>query len=412
MRKFWSAYKLPSSDPEGLHPALIDVLCLLGCLHGPTSLQPYEVIFYKRLNRSLHDSLANKDRLLDFIRASGLAAVYCFARSRVIEGQNRLAAITQFAVACGLHKIDTHDFNAPNLNLFLLGRPRDLTALGDMIHAWWSLFCIDQLGAMVLEIPATLRCDDESVTTIWPCSFEEYEGSGNAAFAPYSGFSSLRSLTPGPDAAIGAYRNVYALRTKSCIMFYRGMRLASAFREGTDVNHDAYVAITVASCLAEDIALYRRQKCPSFDRPSSPAKSDNLVHDSSLIFTISMSYGALIQLFHVFAGDFRSHRKRFDVARKCARFAAKICRVTPSSVNLATWLPWYSAYEVLAWHPIPFEMLGDGAAVAAARTDLDALTDAFKRFGRHYSLDFKNDRAFQRLGALDTQCLSQISQAQ
>jgi len=188
-------------------------------------------------------------------------------------------------------------------------------------------------------------------------------------------------------------------------MFYHGIKLASSFREGLDVTHDVHVAIGVASLLADAIASYRQQKCPSFDRPRD---QEGDIHDGTLIFAMSMSYGALIQLLHVFAGEIHSHRQRFDIARVCARFAAEVCQVDPELVNFATWLPWYSAYEVLAWQRIPPDMEGDNYAIVAARADLDGLTDAFKKFGKHYSLDFKNNGTFRRLGTLDARSLSQI----
>jgi len=85
MSRFWPAYKLPPSHPESIHPALLDAMCLLGCLHGGNSLQSYEHVFYARLQRSLYDCLENADRLLDFIRASTLAAKYCFTKSRCLH---------------------------------------------------------------------------------------------------------------------------------------------------------------------------------------------------------------------------------------------------------------------------------------------------------------------------------------
>jgi len=307
-------------------------------------------------------------------------------------------------MVCGLHKIDTYNLNTPNSPLMM--PPRDLVELGDRIHAWWSLFCVDRLSSLALEIPATVRHDDESVTTVWPCPSEYYDN-GQVIYTPCRGFPSLRSFFIDASATFSVYDNVYAFRAKGCAMFYHGGRLASSFRVGLDVTHDARVAIGVTSLLADTIALYRQQKCPSFDRARS--QLEDHIHDSSLIFALSMTYGALVQLLQIPTDqDVDLYPLRFNIARTCARFAAEVCQVDLDLLNTAIWLPWLSAYEVLAWEPIPSAMLGDSDAINAAKADLDGLIDAFKKFGEHYLFDFKSNGTFRRL-TFNANTLSQIS---
>ncbi|KDQ20174.1 hypothetical protein BOTBODRAFT_389059 [Botryobasidium botryosum FD-172 SS1] len=173
MSRFWAAYSLPPHHPEGIHPALLDAMCLFGCLQNHDSLRPYEQLFYARLQRSLYDCLAHADRLLDFVRASMLAANYCYLKGRIVEGQSRASATVRFATACGLNQIDTYNYVTSNMTP-LLQPPKDLVNLGDMIHAWWGLFCIDRIGALLLEIPATVSHGDKATTTMWPCALEFY----------------------------------------------------------------------------------------------------------------------------------------------------------------------------------------------------------------------------------------------
>ncbi|KDQ20176.1 hypothetical protein BOTBODRAFT_51508 [Botryobasidium botryosum FD-172 SS1] len=337
--RFRFLYNLPPSHQESFHPALLDALCLIGSIHGPASLKHYERLFYARLQISLYDCLANVDRLLDFVRASALAAVYCFIKFRIIEGQSRISAISHFAMACGLHNIDTYDF--ASCNLPLMGAPRNLTHLGDMIHTWWGLFCVDRIASVLSGVPPVIDAPYErNITTVWPCAFEEYADS-SAARMSYSSISSLSSSDRDPQAG---YDNVYAFRAKSFAMYYRAVSLASSFKGGLNVSAEARIALSATSVLTDAMALYRQRVCPIFG-----STQNEVDHDSILILSIFKAYGASILLLHIFDQDTEAYQLRFDIARACARLAAEICLININLLNMTVWSSSHGILHTKSW---------------------------------------------------------------
>lgn len=99
--RFLANYQLPPSHPKGIHPSLVDAMCLMACCYsGSHGLQKYERLFYGRLSVSLVDSLAHVDRLHDFIRASLILGIYCRCRGRYVPTcVYRPSQLTQFTLS-------------------------------------------------------------------------------------------------------------------------------------------------------------------------------------------------------------------------------------------------------------------------------------------------------------------------
>ena len=87
------AYDLKSHDffktlhgpdaPGTPHPALRNAIFLVGChFCGEPVASILEPVFLKRTRESLHHSLANVDRLVDFIEASTLLSGYQYLKGR------------------------------------------------------------------------------------------------------------------------------------------------------------------------------------------------------------------------------------------------------------------------------------------------------------------------------------------
>ncbi|KDQ20173.1 hypothetical protein BOTBODRAFT_27581 [Botryobasidium botryosum FD-172 SS1] len=385
--RFWVAYKLPPSHPQSIHPALLDAMCLLGCIQTRHVSRAYEPLFRARLQRSLHDCLAAADRLLDFIRASTMAAAYSLLKGRHIDGQNRFAVIAQFAMACGLHQIDTYDL--PSLKLLpLLKKPKDLIELGDMIYTWWCIFCGDRIGALLANTPSTIPHNDKTITTMWPCLLSDY-ANGRAAHTPYSGLSVFQLPDHGLNAISSAYENVTAFRAKGFALLY----YATFLREGPDTANEVRAAIRAASLLADSIVSYRNLVCPNFDRAQN---REDPSHDNALILALTLAYASIIQLLHTFSNnDVGVYKQRLEIAQTCARLGVEATRVNLDLLNVIIWLPWASAYEVLAWEYIRLCALKDTEGAAAIRVDLDGMMDSLQKFAGHYT--FKTTWPFQQL---------------
>jgi len=202
----------------------------------------------------------------------------------------------------------------------------------------------------------------------------------------YSSLSTLYSVDFDPDARLAAYDNVYAFRAKGCAVFYNAILLVSSFKEGLDVTHDARVAICAVSRLIDVMTSYRQRICPTFN-----GMRNETDHDGTLVLSMTLAYGALIQLLHLFSDeDADSYQQRFGVAQACARLAAEACQVDMNLLTLTVLLPWHSAYEVLEWELNRLAMSGHtGKGAADVRADLDGLMGAYINIAKHYSFNFK-----------------------
>jgi len=215
--RFISSLDLPPTHPHAPHPALLNAIFLNGCIYSNTTLRRYEAVFYQRTCKELALSLAHADRLFDFIRASALVACYLFGKGRYAAGQNRLSTILRFAMACGLHAIDSLSLNVQSR---LLPPCADLIELGERINMFWTLFCCDRVASLKTGVPYTIS--DENITTIWPCPSGYYEDS-MCFTQPLGSVMSLYGASP-----CAAYRDNYlALRVKGIALLHRACVLSA-----------------------------------------------------------------------------------------------------------------------------------------------------------------------------------------
>ncbi|KDQ08527.1 hypothetical protein BOTBODRAFT_69704 [Botryobasidium botryosum FD-172 SS1] len=363
--RFWSAYGLPPSHPESLHPALLDAMCLLGCMHT-RGAHTYENLFYARLQRSLCDSLANADRLHDFMRASILGGVYCHLRRRyAVAGQNHICATIHLAMGCGLHQIDSYVLYSSDKRS-LLSPSRDLVDLGDRIHTWWGLYAIDRITSLVLGTRAVIPIHEASIATILPCSLDEY-ASGVARRAAYSCIEPLRTHSAELARITGAHNNVYTFRTISMIMLYQATAVSQDV--STDRACDLHASIDAVSQLINEMTSYRTRVCPAF---SCTREYEDDGHDATLIFALFMAYAAMIQLLNrAVVKDVESWGHRLAAAQACIALGIEVRETDSSLLHGLTHVSWCSSYEILAWEMIRLEALGDTEGAAAARVELD-----------------------------------------
>ncbi|KDQ19920.1 hypothetical protein BOTBODRAFT_183944 [Botryobasidium botryosum FD-172 SS1] len=370
--RFQSSYKLPPNHSESIHPALLDAVCLLGCLYSRTRLQTYERFFYTRVQSSLYECLANADRLFDFIRASALVTTYCYLKGRRIEGHNRASAIARFAMACGLHRIDLYSPNQPSM-ISPSRLPRDLVDVGDMIYTWWGVFCADRVGAMALDVPGAIPDDEQIVTTPWPLEDYTHE---EVLRIPYQGLSSFRLPDAELDSVPDAYRNLYVFRVQSFAMLYRATLLVSSFHRGRDVAAEAHLAINAASRLCKELESYRQRTYLTFNGTRYQGDSG---HGVALVFAMTAAYSAWVRLLRTFSDqDIESHQRRLDIARECASLAIEMSQTSPGLCRVAIGLSWSTAYEVLTWDHAQFKL-------DTPNGDLYAALDVFETYARQYT---------------------------
>ena len=166
------------------HPALIHTMCLLGChLSRTQPMLQYERPLLKQSQQLLAESLENSDRLVNYIQASCLLAVFFFSKGRLLEGYHQVCSTARFAIGCELHKITSPVWtgepraqasrNTSRRRTDLLGLPTSGVDLGERILAFWQVFNLDRFWSVATGLPSALT--EEEIETVWPRCFDDYE---------------------------------------------------------------------------------------------------------------------------------------------------------------------------------------------------------------------------------------------
>jgi hypothetical protein len=82
--RFLSSLSLPATDPKSPHPALLDAMCLMACYFERGFFHQYEEYFLTRFRKSMQDSLAFADRLMDFVKASLIVSMWHFFKTPLV----------------------------------------------------------------------------------------------------------------------------------------------------------------------------------------------------------------------------------------------------------------------------------------------------------------------------------------
>ncbi|KDQ19386.1 hypothetical protein BOTBODRAFT_437969 [Botryobasidium botryosum FD-172 SS1] len=166
--EFYASLHDPSPD-IGPHPALRNAMFLVACDSHPGPLTSLEPIFLRRTTNYLNLALARVDRLLDFIEAYTLLAIYYMFKGRSLQGAHSSAAIMTFAVACGLHAVrppEWHPIDSPALLPHTFCR----TELRRRIKVWWMAFTTNRLCSSAINKNRDI--EDEKIETVWDMPLE------------------------------------------------------------------------------------------------------------------------------------------------------------------------------------------------------------------------------------------------
>lgn len=147
--KFLASLCLPSTSEHSPHPALVDAMCLAACaLSRKPAFRRHEPYLLSQTRKHLAESLAQADRLFDFVRASAILARYLTFRGRHLEGYSTISTCAQFAIACRLHKITSRVWTESSLWSLsqgsLLAPPMDSVELGERINGFWQVFVLER----------------------------------------------------------------------------------------------------------------------------------------------------------------------------------------------------------------------------------------------------------------------------
>ncbi|KDQ09507.1 hypothetical protein BOTBODRAFT_36913 [Botryobasidium botryosum FD-172 SS1] len=160
---FYASLYDPNPD-TGLHPALRNTIFLLACGYYPDPFKHLEAMFLRRTMHYMNQSLALADRLLDYLEACTLLAVYYIYKGWLIKGVCHAAAAMSFAAACGLHVLRPPEWH-PTHSASLLPPPRSRTEIARRVRVWWMIFTLNRLAGSINSPESDL--DDHKIETVW-----------------------------------------------------------------------------------------------------------------------------------------------------------------------------------------------------------------------------------------------------
>ncbi|KAG9100966.1 hypothetical protein FRC06_003481 [Ceratobasidium sp. 370] len=147
---------------------------------------------------------------------------YYYIKGRVLEGHVQCSSATRFAVALGLHKIDSRIFRddytsetgqrALNTRLW---RPRDPIELGEAINLWWTCCIFEYAGSTMNGLPPSIHRNE--IATVWPRLLDDFEKDHPLPDDNYS-IAALLDPQLTPKVADVSKDNVKSLLAKVCLL--------------------------------------------------------------------------------------------------------------------------------------------------------------------------------------------------
>ncbi|KAH7334930.1 hypothetical protein B0J17DRAFT_94932 [Rhizoctonia solani] len=175
-----------SSEPAV--PALYYAMLLLGChFISATELKFWENMIYERTKLELETNIAraysnnrSKYNPLHHLQAMVMLGQWYYFKNRLLEGHVYTTRAMRFAVALGLHELDSRIYGhyvvmrqEPSSGGIERWRPRDPIELGEAINLWWACFSRDFAGTLVNGLPPSILL--EEIKTVWPVSLSAFE---------------------------------------------------------------------------------------------------------------------------------------------------------------------------------------------------------------------------------------------
>ncbi|KDQ21142.1 hypothetical protein BOTBODRAFT_25571 [Botryobasidium botryosum FD-172 SS1] len=367
--RFLKSLELPFADRRRPHPCLLDAMVLIGAHFTPETFGKYEPVFLGRLRRSLANSLANADRIVDFIRASATLSFFYFFKGRFTEGYNLCASTMRFSVGCGMNSITSPD---PRLypRRKILGPPADAIELEERVHAFWMLFCLDRSGALTLGQP--VACPQEEITSMWPSpelqDIDHSEISGGTINRLFLNLATA-SASAVPDS-------VACLRAKAVAILYRASRVSARLSEPGVIVHqeiwNEYYAIDHAIC-------HFTATLPSmFDQRGMEYVGGRI--NPSVVSALTSSHGAALRLHNACAEmDATSYQKCLNAARAVVSVVQEIRDADFPTLHIVQGVTWAFAFEVLAREARNQKKASNVQVLTTIKLEMEALLRAMTR---------------------------------
>ncbi|CAE6480883.1 unnamed protein product [Rhizoctonia solani] len=304
MGRVLRSFQPGSSEPAV--PALYYSMLLLGChFISEPELKFWENMFFERTKLEIEANIArahsndtSKYNPLHHLQAMVMLGQWFYFKCRLLEGYVYMTRAMQFAVALGLHELDSRIYGCyvvlnrksshrgarrwsprdpvelgeainlwcqatrfamtlgihrlrsrifremPTLNMstgqILVEHwyPEDQRELAEAINIWWKCCGLDMAGSALNGLPASIS--PEEITTVWPRLLSEYEP---GQIIPNDEYSVESLFDPQLYLIVtdSSQDNVKCLLAKACILMISSAKLAMEFPLGSQVPDEWWV---------------------------------------------------------------------------------------------------------------------------------------------------------------------------
>lgn len=227
---------LQPGAPEPMIPALFNAMLLVGCYFvQDDSMKTWESTLLERAKLEIetnvtraHGGGKDKYNSLYHLQAMIMLGTYYYFKGRLLEGHVCISQATRFAVALGIHQLNSRIYRdkKPNEIKGVFGTerwcPRDSIELGEAINVWWSCFAWDTDGSALNGLPSSVSFED--ITTVWPRPISDFESGG---VLPDDDYSTASFLDPELSDIVAdtSGDSLQALLAKANTLMHLGVKL-------------------------------------------------------------------------------------------------------------------------------------------------------------------------------------------
>ncbi|KAF9515056.1 hypothetical protein BS47DRAFT_1381714 [Hydnum rufescens UP504] len=345
------AMALPSSNPQSLHPALLNAIFLGACSCLGPEVRRHERIFLDRAREHLNQSLAFVDRLEHFLWASAILGWYWIKNGCIMQAHNISSSITRFAIACELHEISNPAAHMEYTGL--LGPPRDLFHIAERINLWWAIYILDRLISLGSALPPGVWGEErEIITTVWPRSWADLKVDYSPANWPRGSINEL--FIHGTQSTNVTNDSFLSLRAKCYALIDRTLYTSHLARERSPGDAFWTTRLSINNALTRfqlsmpDLyGLRESLEDAGGGEPSAESRTNQVIHPT-LFLVKNTILSAAITLHDIDANnDASEYAKCLEAARAMANIARCVKSLPVLYAHICLGGTWYSGAEVL-----------------------------------------------------------------
>ncbi|CAE6533214.1 unnamed protein product [Rhizoctonia solani] len=298
---------------------------------------------------------------LHHLQAMLILSQYYYFKSRMLEGHVQTNITTQFAIAMGIHRlnsrmIDHYTVGAPNSVLSReRWRPRDSIELGEAINLLWGCVARDLVGGIMNGLPPSLP--PEEITAVWPIPLAAFVENSDLPYDNYSVRELLDSESSGMVADV-SQDSAACLLIKSLILVHYAGKFDTERISRPELTNEWWAQFE--DC---DRAIQRFvETIPRFDAGRNPEEVSHLVLAHTAIDCATLQlHGALAEhelILSIQGGSYqsdgspggRSYARCAAACRNVASVTAYIEGMDLSYMHMFIAVTWMCAGSVLAKH--------------------------------------------------------------